>query len=87
LNTTVLELTGMMKRLTPVEIAKAVRKPSNSCLMSASPAAMVGNNGPYVKATFVKMLYMITGNCRAGILLRNKLTNHIFAKSHIAHTL
>jgi len=62
LKTTVLELMGMMKRLTPVDIANAVRKPSNNCFTRASPAAIVGNRGPYVKATFVKMLYIITGN-------------------------
>jgi hypothetical protein len=31
LKATVLELTGIMNRLTPVDIAKAVRKPVNSC--------------------------------------------------------
>jgi hypothetical protein len=51
-----------MKRLTPVEIAKAVRNASSSCLMRLSPAAILGNKGPKVKATFVKMEYIMAGN-------------------------
>lgn len=52
----------MMKRLTAVARAKAVKKPSNNLLIKASPEAIVGKRGPYVKATLVKILYMITGN-------------------------
>tara|TARA_R110002060_G_scaffold60989_1_gene70575 strand:+ start:178 stop:339 length:162 start_codon:yes stop_codon:yes gene_type:complete len=46
LKITVLELTGIMKRLTPSEIAKAVRKPSKSWTIKASPASIVGKSGP-----------------------------------------
>ncbi len=77
----------MMKRLTPVEIAKAVRNPCSNILTKLSPAAIVGNIGPYVKATFVKMENKITGNCRAGIFARKTFTNQMFAKSQTAHTL
>lgn len=87
LNTTVLELTGIMKRLTPVAMAKAVKNPVKSFLIRLSPDAKVGKIGPYVNATLVKIEYMITGNWRAGIFALNVLTNQIFANSHIAHTL
>ncbi len=62
LNITVLELIGMMNKLTPVEIAKAVRNAFNNSLISDSPAIIVGSNGPKVNATLVKMLYIMTGN-------------------------
>lgn len=84
LKTTVLELTGIMKRLTPVAIPKAVRNPVRSCLIRLSPAAKVGKIGPYVKATLVKIEYIITGNCSAGIFALKVLTNQIFANNQIA---
>lgn len=84
---TVREVIGMMKRLTTVARPKAVRKPSNNCLISASPALIVGNKGPYVKATLVKILYIMTGNWSAGTLARNVLTNQMLANSQIAQTL
>jgi hypothetical protein len=87
LNTTVLELTGNMKRLTPAESAKAVRNPFKSCTMRDSPSEMVEKRGPYVNDTLVKIEYNIAGNCKAGTFARSVLTNQILANSHMAQTL
>ncbi len=84
LKTTDLELTGMMNKLTPVEIANAVRNPSNSCTMRLIPNVIFGKRGPDVKATFVKMLYMIAGNWRAGNFALRTFTNQMLAKSQMA---
>jgi hypothetical protein len=65
---------GMMKRETPVEIAKADKKPIRSCRISDSASAIVRKIGPYVNETLVKIEYMITGNCKAGIFARKTLT-------------
>ncbi len=87
LNTTVLELTGIMKRQIPVQSAKAVRNPFKSCTMRDSPAEMVGKRGPYVNEMLVKIEYIITGNCKAGTFARSALANQMLANSHMAQTL
>jgi hypothetical protein len=76
----------MINKFTPVEIAKAVRKHCSNCLITLSPALIVGNSGPYVKATFVKMLYIITGNCSAGSFALRTFTTQMLANSQIAQT-
>jgi hypothetical protein len=57
-----------MNRDTPVEMAKADRKPVRSSLTSDSASAMSRKLGPYVNEMFVKIEYTMTGNCKAGIL-------------------
>lgn len=64
----------MKNRDTAVERAKALKNAIKSCRMSASPCFIVWKFGPNVNATFVKMLYIIAGNCRAGILARKVFT-------------
>jgi hypothetical protein len=86
LKTTCLELTGITNKFTPVAIPNAVKKATNNVLTKLRAALTVGNIPPYVNATLVKMLKMMTGNWSAGIFARKVLLNQIAHRRKIPDT-